>query len=235
MKAADLSGIISDMRGEVIADLVDEFMPPKTYADQWDTEGLRAAVRERLNMDLPVADWAAEEGVGDEEIIERLDRAANEMMAAKAAQFGPETMRMIEKQMLLQTIDAKWRDHLLTLEHLRSVVGFRSYAQRDPLNEYKTEAFQLFEAMLDGLRADVTQKLAQIRPMTEDEQAMLTRDLAQQRAEMDAMATPTAADFPDATPGFNEADPATWGNPGRNDPCPCGSGKKFKHCHGRLA
>ncbi len=235
MKAADLSGIISDMRGEVIADLVDEFMPPKTYADQWDTEGLRAAVRERLNMDLPVADWAAEEGVGDEEIIERLDRAANEMMAAKAAQFGPETMRMIEKQMLLQTIDAKWRDHLLTLEHLRSVVGFRSYAQRDPLNEYKTEAFQLFEAMLDGLRADVTQKLAQIRPMTEDEQAMLKRDLAQQRAEMDAMATPTAADFPDATPGFNEADPATWGNPGRNDPCPCGSGKKFKHCHGRLA
>jgi preprotein translocase subunit SecA len=237
MKAEDLSGIIGDMRGEVIADLVDEFMPPKSYADQWDTEGLRDAVRERLNMDLPVVDWAAEEGVDDEEIIERLDRAGNEMMAAKAAQFGPETMRMIEKQMLLQTIDAKWRDHLLTLEHLRSVVGFRSYAQRDPLNEYKTEAFQLFEAMLDSLRADVTQKLSQIRPMTEDEQTALMRDLAQQRAAMEAAATVPADDaaFPDAIPGFDEADAATWGNPGRNDACPCGSGKKFKHCHGRLA
>jgi len=236
MKAEDLSGIIGDMRGEVIADLVDEFMPPKSYADQWDTEGLRDAVRERLNMDLPVVDWAAEEGVDDEEIIERLDRAGNEMMAAKAAQFGPETMRMIEKQMLLQTIDAKWREHLLTLEHLRSVVGFRSYAQRDPLNEYKTEAFQLFEAMLDGLRADVTQKLSQIRPMTEDEQAALMRDLAQQRAAMEVAVAPADdAVSPDAIPGFNEADASTWGNPGRNDACPCGSGKKFKHCHGRLA
>ena len=235
MKAEDLSEIVGDMRAEVIADMVDEFMPPRTYADQWDTEGLRDAVRERLNMDLPVIDWAAEEGVDDEQIIERLERAANEMMAAKAAQFGPGTMRMIEKQILLQTIDAKWREHLLTLEHLRSVVGFRGYAQRDPLNEYKTEAFQLFETMLDSLRADVTQKLAQIRPMTEEEQAALMQDLARQRAAMEAAAAPAGEDFPDASPGFVEADPATWGNPGRNDPCPCGSGKKFKHCHGRFA
>ncbi|MAU53480.1 MAG: preprotein translocase subunit SecA [Roseovarius sp.] len=235
MKAEDLSEIVGDMRAEVIADMVDEFMPPRTYADQWDTEGLRDAVRERLNMDLPVIDWAAEEGVDDEQIIERLERAANEMMAAKAAQFGPGTMRMIEKQILLQTIDAKWREHLLTLEHLRSVVGFRGYAQRDPLNEYKTEAFQLFETMLDSLRADVTQKLAQIRPMTEEEQAALMQDLARQRAAMEAAADPAGEDFPDASPGFVEADPATWGNPGRNDPCPCGSGKKFKHCHGRFA
>ncbi|MBC7131883.1 MAG: preprotein translocase subunit SecA [Roseovarius sp.] len=239
MKADDLSGIIGDMRAEVIADLVDEFMPPKTYADQWDTEGLRDAVRDRLNMDLPVVDWAAEEGVDDEEIIDRLERAANEMMAAKTAQFGPETMRMIEKQVLLQTIDAKWREHLLTLEHLRSVVGFRGYAQRDPLNEYKTEAFQLFETMLDSLRADVTRKLAQIRPMTEAEQAALMQDLAQQRAAMAAAAADPAADAhapsADAIPGFDETDPATWGDPGRNDPCPCGSGRKFKHCHGRLA
>ena len=237
MKAEDLSEIVGDMRAEVIADLVDEYMPPKTYADQWNTEGLRDAVRERLNMDLPVIDWAAEEGVDDEVISERLERAANEMMAAKAAQFGPDTMRMIEKQVLLQTIDTKWREHLLTLEHLRSVVGFRGYAQRDPLNEYKTEAFQLFEAMLDGLRADVTQKLAQIRPMTEEEQATMMADLVRQRAAMEAAAQPGAAGarLPDATPGFVEDDPATWGNPGRNDPCPCGSGKKFKHCHGRLA
>ena len=237
MKAADLSEIVSDMRAEVIDDLVDEYMPPKTYADQWNIEGLYAAVLEKMNMDLPVIDWAAEEGVGDEEIIERLDNAADEMMAAKAAQFGPDTMRMIEKQVLLQTIDSKWREHLLTLEHLRSVVGFRGYAQRDPLNEYKNEAFQLFESMLNSLRADVTQKLAQIRPMTETEQQSLMRELEQQRAAMMAGVQPeTPEQTPEgATPGFVESDPTTWGNPGRNEQCPCGSGKKFKHCHGRFA
>jgi len=238
MKAGDLSEIVGDMRAEVIGDIVDQYMPPKTYADQWDTEGLAAAVRDRLNLDVPVIAWAEEEGVDDEEIIERLDKAADEMMAAKAAQFGPDTMRMIEKQVLLQTIDGKWREHLLTLEHLRSVVGFRGYAQRDPLNEYKTEAFQLFEGMLDSLRADVTQKLSQIRPMDEAEQARLMRELEQQRAEMEAAARPQADTdeaFPNAIPGFVESDRATWGNPGRNDPCPCGSGRKFKHCHGKFA
>ncbi|MDZ7710066.1 MAG: preprotein translocase subunit SecA [Roseovarius sp.] len=237
MKAEDLSEIIGDMRAEVITDLVDQYMPPKTYADQWDTEGLQEAVREQLSMDLPVVDWAAEEGVDDEDIIERLERSADEMMAAKSAQFGPETMRMIEKQVLLQTIDAKWRDHLLTLEHLRSVVGFRGYAQRDPLNEYKTESFQLFQSMLDSLRTDVSQKLAQIRPMSEEEQTALMRDLEAQRAAMEAAAQPAGPSeaFPDAIPGFVESDSSTWGNPGRNDSCPCGSGRKFKHCHGRLA
>ncbi|MBS4010712.1 MAG: preprotein translocase subunit SecA [Roseovarius sp.] len=237
MRAEDLSEIIKDMRGEVIDDLVDQYMPPKTYADQWDTQGLYAAVIEKLNMDLPVIDWAAEDGVDDEDIVARLDKAADEMMAAKAAQFGPDTMRMIEKQILLQTIDGKWREHLLTLEHLRSVVGFRGYAQRDPLNEYKNEAFQLFENMLDSLRMDVTQKLAQIRPMNEAEQQQLMQELAAQRAAMMAAAdTSEPAEVNEnAAPGFDENDPATWGNPGRNDPCPCGSGKKFKHCHGRLA
>ncbi len=237
MKAKDLSEIISDMRAEVITDLVDQYMPPKTYADQWDTEGLHAAVIEHLNMDLPVIDWAAEEGVDDEEIIERLDKAADEMMAAKAAQFGPESMRMIEKQVLLQTIDGKWREHLLTLEHLRSVVGFRGYAQRDPLNEYKNESFQLFETMLDSLRMDVTKKLSQIRPMSEEEQQSLMRELQEQRAAMEAAAQPEPPAEPSAegAPGFVESDPSTWGNPGRNEPCPCGSGKKFKHCHGRLS
>ena len=237
MKAKDLSEIVGDMRAEVISDLVDQYMPPKTYADQWDTEGLHAAVIEHLNMDLPVIDWAAEEGVDDEEIIERLDKAADEMMAAKAAQFGPESMRMIEKQVLLQTIDGKWREHLLTLEHLRSVVGFRGYAQRDPLNEYKNESFQLFETMLDSLRMDVTKKLSQIRPMSEEEQESLMRELQEQRAAMEAAAQPETPKeaTTDGAPGFVEGDPSTWGNPGRNEPCPCGSGKKFKHCHGRLS
>ncbi len=148
-------------------------------------------------------------------------------------------MRNIEKQILLQTIDAKWREHLLTLEHLRSVVGFRGYAQRDPLNEYKTESFQLFESLLDGLRTEVTQKLSQIRPMTPDEQQAMIRQMAEQQQRRAAPAMPAPASLDDApsgprVEGFDEADPSTWGDPGRNDPCPCGSGKKFKHCHGAL-
>ncbi|MFO7772205.1 MAG: preprotein translocase subunit SecA [Roseovarius gahaiensis] len=244
MKAEDLSDIVQDMRGEVIDELIDTYMPPKTYADQWDTDGLHAAVVEQLNMDLPVVDWAAEEGVDDDEIAERLDAAAEEMMAEKTAAFGPENMRAIEKQILLQTIDAKWREHLLTLEHLRSVVGFRGYAQRDPLNEYKNESFQLFETMLDSLRQDVTQKLSQIRPMSEEEQKAMIQEIAEQRAAMEQAAKPkqggeassaTPAPSADAIEGFDENDPSTWGNPGRNQTCPCGSGRKFKHCHGRLS
>jgi preprotein translocase subunit SecA len=241
MTAEDLSSIIHDMREEVIDDLVDRHMPPKTYADQWDMDGFDAAVREQLNLDLPVKDWAEEEGVDDEQIAERVEKAAAEMMAQKAAQFGADNMRSIEKQMLLQTIDEKWREHLLRLEHLRSVVGFRGYAQRDPLNEYKTEAFQLFETMLDSLRQEVTQKLSQIRPMTEDEQQAMLQEIEQQRAAMEnaAEAEKTGQVIQEASEDgkdrFDESDPSSWGNPGRNQPCPCGSGKKFKHCHGRFA
>ncbi len=161
-------------------------------------------------------------------------------MAKKAVSFGTENMRNIEKQILLQSIDTKWREHLLTLEHLRSVVGFRGYAQRDPLNEYKNEAFQLFENLLDGLRETVTQSLARIRPLTEDEQ----RQMMLQQAAQQGIA-PIADDAPASEPAgaptqapaqeFVEDDPTTWGNPGRNGKCPCGSGKKFKHCHGRLS
>jgi len=238
MEAEEIAEIAEDMRHQVIDDAVDEFIPPKTYADQWDGAGLHAAMVERVNIDTDVATWMEEDGVDDEEIRERLYNASDEMMAAKAAQFGPENMRSIEKQILLQTIDAKWREHLLTLEHLRSVVGFRGYAQRDPLNEYKNESFQLFESMLDSLRADVTQKLGQIRPLSAEEQSEMLRQMTaqqqgQQQAQPDA-ATPEPRPE-DATPGFIEGDPTTWGNPGRNDACPCGSGKKFKHCHGRLA
>jgi len=236
MRAEDLSEIVADMRSEVIDDLIDTYMPPKTYADQWDTEGLRDAVSEQLNLDVPVIDWAEEDGVDDEEIAERLQQAADRLMTEKTDAFGAENMRAIEKQVLLQTIDTKWREHLLTLEHLRSVVGFRGYAQRDPLNEYKTEAFQLFENMLDSLRQDVTKKLAQIRPMTEEEQQALVQQMQEQHAALrEAAEAPSSENkFPNAIPGFDENDPTTWGNPGRNEPCPCGSGKKFKHCHGRL-
>ena len=235
MEAEDLSEIAQDMRYEVIADIVEHRMPPKSYAEQWDVEGLKQDSVELLGLDVPIADWAHEEGVDDDEIIERLEKAADEMMAQKAVHFGPDAMRMIEKQVLLQTVDTKWREHLLTLEHLRSVVGFRGYAQRDPLNEYKNEAFQLFESMLESLREEVTKTLSRIRPMTEEEQQQLALEMAQQRAEMEKAAMPQEqVAHVDAAEGFDEADPSTWGNPGRNEPCPCGSGKKFKHCHGRL-
>jgi preprotein translocase subunit SecA len=239
MESEDVSEIVQDMRHEVIDDMVDHHIPEKTYADQWDTEGLKAEVEEKLGVSVPVVEWGNEEGVDDEIIRERLYEATDAHMAAKADQFGEESMRSIEKQLLLQTMDAKWREHILKLEHLRSVVGFRAYAQRDPVNEYKTESFQLFEGLLDGLRGEVSQKLAQIRPMTEEEQqAMMQQVLAQQQAA--AGLAPRPDDKPPAPTqeavdaGFVEDDRSTWGNPGRNDPCPCGSGRKFKHCHGAL-
>jgi len=245
MASKDLSDVAADMRHEVIDDLLDAHMPPRSYADQWDTQGLYAQCIEKLGLDVPVMEWAAEEGVDDDDIRERLIKASDEAMAKKAVDFGAENMRQIEKQVLLETIDAKWREHLITLEHLRSVIGFRGYAQRDPLNEYKTESFQLFEGMLDGLRETVTQKLAHIRPLTEEEQRqMLAQFMAQQtqmqrqadQAEEAAEEAQVAIDQGEGPiPGFDENDPSTWGNPGRNDKCPCGSGLKFKHCHGRLA
>ncbi|SDX30635.1 protein translocase subunit secA [Sulfitobacter pontiacus] len=248
MEAADLQEITADMREQVIDDLIDQFMPPKTYADQWDTQGFQASVADQLNLDVPVAAWCEEEGVDDEVIRERLVEASENMMAQKAEQFGSENMRNIEKQVLLQAIDGKWRDHLLTLEHLRSVVGFRGYAQRDPLNEYKNESFQLFESMLDSLRTEVTQKLGQIRPMTEEEQQQILSQMQERQAAAQVNAAQAAAENSEApastaaaasgstaVAGFDENDPSTWGTPARNDECPCGSGKKFKHCHGKLA
>ncbi|PLL14779.1 preprotein translocase subunit SecA [Tabrizicola sp. TH137] len=248
MQTQEVGDIANDMRLSVIDDLVDFYMPPKTYADQWDAPGLAAAVKDKLNLDLPIEAWAAEEGVDQDAMRERLTEKSDAMVAEKLAAFGPDTMRNIEKQVLLQAIDAKWREHLLKLEHLRSVVGFRGYAQRDPLSEFKTEAFTLFESMLNSLRQDVTQKIALIRPMTKEEQdAMMQQILAQQRAAQAAAEpakTAAAAAIPVAAeagaagaavaarPGFVESDRSTWGNPSRNDPCPCGSGLRYKHCHG---
>ena len=247
MEAEDVSEIAADMRYQVIDDMIDTYMPPKSYAEQWDVEGLYAQTIEKLGVDVPVIEWAAEDGVDDEEIRERLVKASDELMAKKAVEFGPENMRNIEKQVLLQTIDTKWREHLLTLEHLRSVVGFRGYAQRDPLNEYKNEGFQLFENMIDSLRADVSQHLAHIRMPTEEEQRQMMEQLMAQQAQAGAAAPAPQGDgdaakagdgqeapSENAAEGFVEDDPSTWGNPGRNEKCPCGSGKKFKHCHGRL-
>ncbi len=232
LQADDLSDVVEDMRREVVEDLTTRHMPPKSYADQWNTEGLYADILEDFNVDLPITAWADEEGVDDEIINERILDAVDKMMAEKAVAFGPKSMRQIEKQVLLQSIDAKWREHLVTLEHLRSVVGFRGYAQRDPLNEYKSEAFQLFESLLEGLRVDVSQHLAKVRPLTEEEQKAMMRQVMSKQinTQKDAQTPPTEPVVID----FHENDRSTWGNPGRNDACPCGSGRKFKHCHGRL-
>jgi preprotein translocase subunit SecA len=251
LESDSVGEIAADMRHQLIEDLVDLNLPPKSYPDQWDTQGLADACREMLNMDLPIATWAAEEGVDQRVLMDRVIEASDKMMAEKAEAFGAATMANIEKQMLIQAIDTKWREHLQRLDHLRSVVNFRGYAQRDPLNEYKTEAFQLFEGLLESLRETVTQQLSRVRPVTKEEQeAMMRQMLAAQQSRAEgavqvaAPAAPAVAPAEDAgqaaapaptrLAGFDEADPTTWGNPGRNDVCPCGSGEKFKHCHGRI-
>ncbi|SDX34333.1 preprotein translocase subunit SecA [Roseicitreum antarcticum] len=235
LRAEDVSDIVTDMRHQVIDDLVDTYMPPKTYSDQWEGEALHEALQEKVSLDQPVTDWAEEDGVDQEVIRERLCEASDAAIAEKTEAFGPESMRNVEKQLLLQSIDAKWREHLVTLEHLRSAVNFRGYAQRDPLNEYKTESFTIFESMLNALRGDVVQKLSRIRPLTKAEQDEMLRQISLQQQSRQVAATNDGVAPAPLVDGFDELDPATWGNPGRNDACPCGSGQKFKHCHGRIA
>jgi preprotein translocase subunit SecA len=241
MRAEDQTEIIDDMRNDVIDDLINVHIPPKSYPDQWDLDGLKDAVKEGINLDLPIDDWANEEGVDDELLTERIENAANSMMANKTKAFGKEAMQQVEKQLLLQTIDTKWREHLITLEHLRSVVGFRGYAQRDPLNEYKNEAFQLFERLLNGLRYDVTKQLSIVRPLTDAERkAMIAKFLNEQKKPKETSKTANSktiqsnSSMPLGAKTPPEQMPKGWQATGRNELCPCGSGKKFKHCHGRL-
>jgi preprotein translocase subunit SecA len=241
MRAEDQTEIVEDMRNDVIDDLVNIHIPPKTYPDQWDLDGLKKALKEGINLDLPVNDWANEEGVDDELLTERIENAANTVMADKTKAFGKEAMQQVEKQLLLQTIDTKWREHLITLEHLRSVVGFRGYAQRDPLNEYKNEAFQLFERLLNGLRYDVTKQLGMVRPLTDEERkAMIAKFLDEQKQAQGIPKTDnktvnnSKSKLPLGAKTPPEQMPDGWQSTGRNNVCPCGSGKKFKHCHGRL-
>jgi preprotein translocase subunit SecA len=225
------------MRDEVIEDLVTEHIPPKSYPDQWDIEGLYGKVIEHVGLDAPIIEWANEEGIDDEDLKERISKEADKYMAKKVVDFGAEQFRSVEKQVLLQTIDKNWREHLVTLEHLRSVVGFRGYANRDPLNEYKTESFELFQGMLDGLRTEVTGQLGHVRILTEEERNEIMQQMQAEAEAEQGFAAPDASDAAMPTErldGFVEDDPATWGNPGRNSSCPCGSGKKFKQCHGKL-
>jgi len=222
------------MRHQVIDDVIDAHMPAKSYAEQWDLEGLREQAREKLGLDVPAVEWGEEDGVDQDVMRERLVEASDALMAQKQEQFGEKTLRNLEKQILLETIDRKWREHLLTLDHLRSAVRFRGYAQKDPLNEYKAEGFLLFETMLNSLREDVTRYLSRIRPLSEEEQREMMRQVALQQQSL-SVAEDNAGEAPvPLVEGFDETNPDTWGNPGRNDLCPCGSGTKFKHCHGSV-
>jgi preprotein translocase subunit SecA len=255
----DVSDTVADMRHQVVSELVAQCIPPNAYAEQWDVATLKSEVQRIFDIDVPIDAWASEEGIADQEINERLQNLVNEKAAAKEAEFGPEAMRQIEKMVLLQTVDHLWREHLIVLEHLRSVIGFRSYGQRDPLNEYKTEGFQLFEAMLVNLREAVTGQLMHVRNVPGDDAfapvelppmqahrvdpfAGNDEELAMADAAIAAGARSEARGNGErraplqsrkAAGNINPNDPSTWGKVSRNAVCPCGSGKKYKHCHGR--
>ncbi len=249
MKDEAVNEIVADMRHAAVDDLVAKHVPENAYPEQWDTKGLRDELKRVLDIDLPVDEWAKEEGIADEELLSRVERRADEHMASKVAQWGTDVMRYVEKSILLQTLDHLWREHLVMLEHLRQVIGLRGYGQRDPLNEYKAEAFSLFEAMSTNLREAVTAQLMRVEIRAApppDEPASLPYmeahkidpstgedELALARAGAETLArhgiTAGAATL------RNPNDPASWGKVGRNEACPCGSGKKYKHCHGRFA
>ncbi|MDB4095444.1 preprotein translocase subunit SecA [Amylibacter sp.] len=245
MKSDDLSITVKDMRDEVIEDLVDEAIPSKSYADQWNIEGLEQSIKETLGLSLPISDWAAEEGIDDEDIINRLRKAGDEEMANKIKGIGSDNIRSVEKQLLLGTIDQKWREHLITLEHLRSVVGMRGYANRDPLNEYKNESFELFESMLEGLRSDITKQMARLQPQTQEQQMAALQQQIQTALSQGMEINVIKARVKEAygidieleapkPPEIDKNNPKTWPPLSRNDKCLCESGKKFKHCHGAL-
>jgi len=236
MAAEEVSEEVSAFRHEVIEDMVSRCIPERAYPDQWDMAALHEEVLRVFNLDLPVVDWAKEEGIADPEIRHRLTDAADRKMAEKAANYGPDTMRMVEKSLLLQLLDQAWKDHLLQLDHLRQGIGLRSYAQRDPLNEYKREAFNLFEQMLLDLREKVTSVLAHVELRFGDappEEALEPRSPQGVREghEDPAFATRSGPRGGPQDPN----DPTTWTGTPRNAPCPCGSGKKYKHCHGALS
>jgi len=243
MQATDVHDTIADMRREIVDDLVTRHIPEKAYAEQWDAEGLQQEALRILNLDLPIVEWAKEEGIADQQIHERLQDAAERRMAEKAANFGPDVMRMVERSLLLQVLDQVWKEHLHNLDYLRQAIGLRAYAQKDPLNEYKREAFSLFEQMLVRVREQVTSILARVELRAEEPPPELFarpslpmhesrgETLEGGEAEEDALpARPVAAA---RSSQVDPDDPATWKATPRNAPCPCGSGKKYKYCHGK--
>jgi preprotein translocase subunit SecA len=241
LRADDVSDTIGEMRDIVIDTIVSRAMPEKAYAEQWDIDGLAESLRGEFAVDLPVREWASEEGVANEEIAERIRNAVNGQYEALTKLVGEPQMRRIEKQLLLQVLDMRWREHLQHIDQLRSVIHLRSYGQRDPLNEFKREAFNLFDSLLSELRATVTRSLMHIRVQSAPQEAP--------RRAPEPVPPPrppvTHETKLDPDTGVNEMDPADapvdlaqaeddWSNTPRNAPCPCGSGKKYKYCHGAI-
>ena len=271
MAEDDVSETVSELRHQVVQDVVARAMPGKAYAEQWDTKAIKDAMSGVFGLDLPVETWAAEEGIANEEIEERLIKAVDDKAAAKEQELGPTLYRQIEKMVLLQTLDQFWREHIVTLEHLRQVIGFRAYGQRDPLNEYKSEAFVLFESLLSKLREATTGQLMHVELSPQGDQPELNpSELPPMEAHhvdpltgVDEINPQIPAEFAEelrmadraiaargrgvreeppkraplqtrrAAGDIDPNDPATWGKIARNDTCPCGSGKKYKHCHGK--
>ncbi|NMM45274.1 preprotein translocase subunit SecA [Rhodospirillaceae bacterium KN72] len=259
MREEDVSETIRDMRAETVDDIVDRCIPEKALPEEWAVDSLHEECMRVFGLNLPVHDWAKEEGVGHTEFRDRIGDAVDRKMAEKATRYGPQIMRMAERSLLLQLLDNAWKDHLLQLDHLRQGIGLRAFAQRDPLNEYKSEAFALFEAMLTGLRGQVTQVLAHVELRTDVDQAMEPQRQEQQMQEsrpaadediasvgspamqklstegMTAETAPPGFVFHEATGRWlHPGDQSTWGKVPRNAPCPCQSGKKYKQCHGAV-
>jgi preprotein translocase subunit SecA len=249
MRSTDVSDTFKDMRDQVVEDLVATHIPEKAYAEQWQTDELTLEAKRIFGLDLPIKDWAAEEGIADEEIRHRIKDAVDRRFAEKATRYGTDIWRLVEKSLMLQVLDQHWKDHLLSLDHLRQGIGLRAYGQRDPLNEYKSEAFNMFETMLASLRVNLStymshielqvdtpaqQQVAAARPQQETHEVHTDPVSGRNEMEEDATSGGTTVMRRPRAEARNPNDPNTWGKVGRNEPCPCGSGKKFKQCHGRL-
>ncbi|RWO31462.1 MAG: preprotein translocase subunit SecA [Mesorhizobium sp.] len=248
MDGEGLSETIAEMREGVIEEIVAKAIPENAYAEQWNVAGLKVEVAEFLNLDLPIEDWVKEEGIAEDDIRERISQAAETAAKERAERFGPDVMAYVERSVVLQTLDHLWREHIVNLDHLRSVVGFRGYAQRDPLQEYKGEAFELFQAMLGNLRQAVTAQLMRVELVRQAAEAPPPEAPDMFGSHLDG--TTGEDDFDGGETGLlvrqethatvapenrDPQNPATWGKVGRNEACPCGSGKKYKHCHGAFA
>ena len=232
MVSKDISDIVGDMRDEVIGELILRHIPEKAYPEQWETEALSGECQRMFALDLPIEDWAKEEGIAEAEIKSRILDSVDRKMAEKAARVGPQLMRAAEKTLVLQVLDQQWKEHLLHLDHLRQGIGLRAYGQRDPLNEYKSEAFNLFQAMLSQFRESVTTLLSHVEFQPNPSDAEL--ESTETRGTVKHHSPQTNAELRPHASARDVNDPTTWGKIGRNAPCPCGSEKKYKHCHGAV-
>ena len=230
LESKDVTGIIQDMRYEAIDDLVAQYIPSNSYQDQWEIEKLQLEIQRAVGIKADIQTWAEEDGIDEEVISDRLYDLSDEFYDKRAEEIGPEIMGIMQRHVLLSSVDMHWREHLLALEHLRSVIGFRGYAQRDPLNEFKREGFELFTALLNNVKRTVTHLMAHSRPVIRQPEQP-SENLKENRSShlnQPKRQSTNGISKPNGSQAIN-----TRAKPGRNQPCPCNSGKKYKHCCGR--